>query len=224
MISEEKSSRRARSGRRSREGGTSERRFRDATYWSKRSDLLYYQYVRYMVRCVGAEAASLVDVGTHQSPYLEWFDWIPEKVSVDLHKPYRSATVRGVEGNIHSLTFPERFDLCTCLQVLEHVPEPEPFARRLLEMCRLLMVSVPWKWPAGRLKTHVNDPVDLDKLAAWFGRGPNYRIVVREPFVRRTGARLIALYDADDPGRRFGREIRKTRRGADGRSDAPVGA
>jgi hypothetical protein len=91
-------------------------------------------------------------------------------------------------------------------------------------MCDLLMVSVPYKWPAGHLKCHVNDPVDLDSLAEWFGRKPNYHIVVREPFTGRIGTRLIALYDADDPKRRFGREIRKTRRGFGGGADAPAGA
>ncbi len=183
-------------------------------YWAKRSDMLYYQYFRYIIRCVGAEAQSLADVGSHEAPYLEWFDWIPEKVSIDIKDPYRSETVRGVEGDIRDLQFPQRFDICTCLQVLEHVPEPAPFARRLLEIGRLVLVSVPYKWPAGHNPAHVNDPVDRKRLAEWFGRRPNYQIVVQEPFIRKTGARLFALYDPENPDRRFGSAIRKGRRPA----------
>jgi SAM-dependent methyltransferase len=186
--------------------------YSDGSYWRQRSDLLYYQYFRFIVRCTGARAGSILDVGSGNSPYLEWFDWIPEKVSVDIQAPYQSKTVRGIEGDIHELRFPERFDICTCMQVLEHIRQPEPFARRLLELGHLVLVSVPFKWPAGTVKGHVNDPVDLDLVTAWFGRRPNYHQVVREPFVSTRGSRMFALFDPADPTRKFGPDIRKDRR------------
>ena len=185
-------------------------------YWRRRSDLLYYQYFRYIVRCIGHDATSLIDVGSGNAPYLEWFDWIPERVSVDRGVPYASAAVRGIKGDIHELSLEHRFDLCTCLQVLEHVEEPARFARRLLEMGRLVLISVPYKWRKGRTPGHLNDPVDLAAVTAWFGRAPNYHLVVREPFRHRTSARMFALYDADDPSRRFGVEVTKARRPAPG--------
>lgn len=190
-------------------------------YWRRRSDLLYYQYFRYIVRCIGHDAASMVDVGSGNAPYLEWFDWIPERVSVDLDVPYASAAVRGIKGNILELAFERRFDLCTCCQVLEHVPEPAPFARKLMAMGRLVLVSVPYKWPKGLVKTHVNDPVDLAAVTAWFGRAPNYHLVVREPFKARTGARLFAIFDVADPRRKFGAEVRRTCRPEGPVTEAP---
>jgi hypothetical protein len=174
--------------------------------------MLYYQYFKYFIRCIGANAGSLVDVGSGNAPYLEWFDWIPRRVSVDLETPYRSDTVQGVAGDIRSLQFDEVFDICTCMQVLEHVPEPEPFARRLLELGRVMLVSVPYKWPKGSNPDHVNDPVDLDALVRWFGRKPNYHLVVREPFVGRKGVRLFAIFDVENPQRTFGTAERKARR------------
>ena len=68
------------------------------------------------------------------------------------------------------------------MQVLEHVPEPAPFARRLMELGRIVLISVPYKWPKGSNKDHVNDPVDLAAVTDWFGGRPNYHLVVREPF------------------------------------------
>lgn len=183
-------------------------------YWQPRSDLIYYQYFRYMVRCVGHEARSMLDVGSGNSPYLEWFDWIPDRVSIDIQTPYSSAAVRGIEGDIFDFKPAAPYDLVSCMQVLEHVREPAPFAQRLLELGRLVLVSVPYKWPAGITKGHVNDPVDLAKVVRWFGRKPNYHIVVTEPFQHRKGARLIALYDPADPERTFGADIRKRRRPA----------
>lgn len=186
--------------------------YETGAYWRKRSDMLYYQYFSYIVRCIGPKARSMLDVGSGNAPYLEWFDWIPRRVSVDLEVPYRSESVEGVAGDIRSLVFDETFDICACMQVLEHVPEPEPFARRLMELGRVVLISVPHRWPKGANKSHVNDPVDLEKVAGWFGRQPNYHLVVREPFSGKKGARMFALFDVADPERAFGSETRAKRR------------
>lgn len=186
--------------------------FQSGAYWRKRRDLLSYHYFHFLIRCLGAEARSLVDVGSGNAPYLDWFDWIPERVSVDLHVPYQSAGVRGLKGNIHELAFPHRFDICTCLQVLKNVPDAGAFAHRLMEIGKVVLISVPYKWPKGSNKHHVHDPVDEKKVARWFGRKPDYQILVREPFVSRQSTRLFALYDVENPGRIYDGKIRKSRR------------
>lgn len=179
-------------------------------YWAKRSDMLYYRYIDFIVRAVGVDAQTMVDVGTGNCPYLEWFEWIPERTSVDIRVPYQSETVKGVKGDIHKLTFDKRFDLLTCLQVLEHVPDATAFARRLLEISELAIISVPYKWPVVPKATpgHIHDPVDYAKLTQWMGREANYKIIVQEPFGGVKGQRLIALYDRD-PGRRFTYALRE---------------
>lgn len=180
-------------------------------YWRNRSDAIYYRYVDYIMRSVGQDAKSLIDVGSGNCPYLDWFDWIPDRVSVDIRVPYTSEGVRGIQGDIHELTFEKPFDICTCFQVLEHVPDAEPFAHRLLELGRMVIVSVPYNW-SSRMKVpgHVHDPVDYAKLTGWMGREANYRCVVEEPFGGPTGKRLIAIYD-EDPDRTFTAQDRKTR-------------
>lgn len=175
-------------------------------YWRERMDLMYYQYIDYILRAVANKAQSLIDVGSGNCPYLEWFDWIPERVSVDIRVPYRSDTVKGIQGDILTMDPGQKFDVCTCFQVLEHVPDAGPFAKRLLEFSDLCIVSVPHLWPAGRTPGHVHDPVDYEKLTGWFGREANYKIVVKEPFRERGGERLIAIFDRD-PKRRFTRKL-----------------
>ena len=184
--------------------------YKTQSYWRKRSDMLYYRYIDWIIRATGAQAKSLIDVGSGNCPYLDWFDWIPERVSVDIRIPYAGPGVRPIQGDILTLEFPERFDICTCLQVLEHVPDAEPFARRLLATGRLVVVSVPYQWPTTPVPTkgHVHDPVDYAKLTGWMGREANYRIVVEEPFSLVKGKRLIALYD-QDPDRRFTSSLRE---------------
>jgi len=195
-------------------------------YWEARSDLLYYDYFRFIVRCIGSDARSMADVGSGNCPYLDWFHWIPERVSIDIRKPYTSEAVRGVQGDILALDFPRRFDVVTCLQVMEHLKAPEPFARRLLELGRLVLVSVPYKWPKGATRGHVNDPVDLQLVERWFGRPANHHLRVREPFMAKKGERLFAIFDTEDPARRFGSKDRENRRpaaagGATGRATMP---
>lgn len=181
-------------------------------YWDDRSDLLYYHYIDYIMRTVATGATSVLDVGTGNCPYLEWFSWIPKKVSVDIRAPYQSDSVEGIVGDIHDLSLP-RFDVCTCLQVLEHVPDAERFARRLLSLADLLIVSVPFNWNTEPRRTtgHIHDPVSYEKLCGWMGRKANYHIVVKEPFTVAKGERLIALFDRD-PERVFRPTLREGRR------------
>lgn len=170
-----------------------------------------------MVRTLAPDASSLIDVGTGNCPYLEWFSWIDRKVSVDKGIPYRSRNVEGIQGDIHQLHFDEKFDICVCLQVLEHVPDAGAFAKRLLELGDIAVISVPLNWPEASTDGHVHDPVDLEKLVCWTGRAPNYHIEVTEPFRHKKAKRLIAVFDTRDPGRRFSERDVKKRRLPDGR-------
>jgi len=77
-----------------------------------------------------------------------------------------------------------------------------------------VLISVPYKWPKGSNKQHLQDPVTLEAVVDWFGRQPNYHLVVREPFVTRKGARLFALFDVAAPERKFTNRIRRHRRPA----------
>jgi Methyltransferase domain len=179
-------------------------------YWRDRSDLIYYRYIEYIMRVVGRDATSMIDVGSGNCPYLEWFDWINDRRSVDIRVPYQSDNVQGIKGDIHNLNFDKKFDLCTCFQVLEHVPDAALFARRLQELAEIVIVSVPYKWPENSTKGHVHDPVTYQKLTDWMGREANYKIIASEPFRRQKHERLIAVY-ASDPDLRYGQPDIKAR-------------
>lgn len=185
--------------------------YESGRYWRKRMDLLYYRYIDYIVRAAGRDARSLLDVGTGNCPYLEWFDWIDTRYSVDIKRPYRSASVTGLQGDIYKLDLPTPFDIVTCLQVLEHVPDAAAFGKHLLTLGDLVVISVPFRWPAGRAKNHIHDPIDYRKLTEWMGREANYRIVIEEPFRKAFGKRMIALYHKDQ-AKTFGRDVAAGRR------------
>ncbi|MCP5036124.1 MAG: class I SAM-dependent methyltransferase [Rhodobacteraceae bacterium] len=170
--------------------------YTDGTYWSDRMDLMYYHYVDYILRTLGRDAKSMIDIGTANCPYQEWFDWIPERVSFDQAPPYSSENVTGIQDDFLTYDFGRRFDVATCLQVLEHIPRAGEFMRRLLEISNLVIVSVPFMWPARMMDEHIHDPVSYEKLTKWAGREANFKVVVEEPF--RARKRLIAVFDADE--------------------------
>jgi SAM-dependent methyltransferase len=183
-------------------------------YWHKRSDMLYYQYIDYIVRTIGRNARTMIDVGSGSCPYLDWFDWIPRRISIDPNVPYNSPAVVGIKGDIFELPLSEKFDLCSCLQVLEHIPDPISFAKRLSTLARVVLVSVPYKWSnlVKPTRSHLHDPVTYEKLTEWFGREANYKIVVREPFLTRKSQRLIAIYDSDQLAKYDSRIVKGRRR------------
>jgi 2-polyprenyl-3-methyl-5-hydroxy-6-metoxy-1,4-benzoquinol methylase len=80
----------------------------------------------------------------------------------------------------------------TCFQVLEHVPDPAAFARKLKELGRVLIVSVPYKWEKGKCKSHLHDPVDEAKMLAWFEREPDFSYIATE---LKKVTRLIQVYE-----------------------------
>ena len=178
-------------------------------YWHDRSDSLYFQYVDFLVRVVGHDAQSILDVGSNSCPYLEWFSWIPYKFSIDINNPYYSWRVHGKKIDFLEYTNDREFDLCLCLQVLEHIHDVKSFAQKLLKVAHHVIVSVAYRWPAGTDSRHVQDPVDEEKLITWFNRIPNYQVIVTEPITEKR--RLICYYYRDDPTKKLGIDDLQTR-------------
>ena len=168
-------------------------------YFKRRQDMMYYRYIQVMAGRLAADATSLIDVGSWNTSMAEEMDWIAHRVALDLRVPYSSEKVIGVKADFYEYQPERRFDFALCLQVLEHVPDAAAFAQKLLAVADRVLVSVPYKWPEGVGKGHVQDPVDEKKVAGWFDRKPDYQIVVEEPLTRGRSSRvkarrLIAYY------------------------------
>jgi hypothetical protein len=162
------------------------------SYWEARKDSIYLFAAQAICRKYGGRPLSVIDVGSNQTPTLEWHRSTATRlVSLDLNRPYFATGVESITRDFFEFDPAERFDLATCFQVLEHVPHPTAFAQKLLQVSRTTIVSVPYKWPAGMCKYHVHDPVDGKKMLEWFGRPPSYSYLARELNKRE---RLIQVY------------------------------
>jgi hypothetical protein len=163
-------------------------------YWKRRQGMMYYEYVRTLAAALARDAQSLIDVGSHNTSIAEQFDWIPERAALDRGIPYSSERVQGIQADFFQFTPARRYDFALCLQVLEHIPDAGAFAKKLLAVADRVLVSVPYRWPEGQCKHHCQDPVDEAKLAGWFGREPDYQIIVEEPFRERDKSRRLIAY------------------------------
>lgn len=165
-----------------------------SAYFSKRKNLFYYKYVDFLVRGFAADAKSLIDIGTASARYLDEWDWIPDRTSLNLNHAYQSDVVKAVVADFFDFTPPQKYDFATCFQVLEHIPNAKVFARKLLATSDNVLISVPYKWPKGSNKDHVHDPVSLWKVRWWFGRRETYRIIVEEPLDDGPKRRRLICY------------------------------
>ena len=175
--------------------------FETLSYWDKRKNNIYLRYVDYIMCALSDETKSIIDVGSRSCPYLEWFPWATERVSLDLKKPFKAPGVRSIKTDFLTWEPDKHYDVVLCLQVLEHVPPVEEFAHKLLTLGRHVIVSVPYKWPETAMRGHVHDPIDRAKFLSWFPRRPDYMVVAREPMSHSLMAkRLVAYFDTERPG------------------------
>lgn len=164
-----------------------------ADYWEKRKDTLYYQVVRVLVARLSKRASSMLDVGSAGCPYLDWYTDVKHRTSIDIKRPYEAPGIKSVRDDFLKWKIRKRYDVVTCLQVVEHVQDPTSFATKLLAAGRIVVVSVPYKWPEGQTASHLHDPVDETKMNLWFGRPPNFSYICTE--VVAPVQRLIQVYD-----------------------------
>jgi hypothetical protein len=164
------------------------------SYWDRRKNLLYYQVVRLLAIDLAKDATSVLDVGSHACPMLDWFPAAEYRTSLDLREPYVAPSVQSIESDF-LLWAPDRlYDLVLCLQVLEEVPDAPAFAKKLLASGTQAIISVPYKWREGKTSPHIHDPVDEAKLLAWFGREPSFQYICKE--VASGKERIICVYDS----------------------------
>jgi len=160
------------------------------SYWSDRQHMRYYSQVLIYAQRFAAGGGSVLDVGGRDCQYIAWFDWFRRKVVLDLKPPPPWPGVETVAADFLAWQPDAVFDLVLCLQVLEHLADPISFCRKLLAAGRVVIISVPYRWPKGLCRYHLQDPVDEAKLQGWAGQLMGEYSIVRDG----NRDRLIAVF------------------------------
>lgn len=170
------------------------------SYTESRKHLLYYKVLRSLLTVICRADDTICDVGSNG---VDMLSFLPcrEKMSIDLRVPFSDDKVIGVKADFLKYEFEKGgVDIITCFQVLEHInnDQVEVFAKKLLKNSHIAVVSVPYMWPKGFCKWHVQDPVDVEKIISWFGVSPVFLYKVTEPTNHLS--RLIAVFVKDAEG------------------------
>jgi hypothetical protein len=161
-------------------------------YWEQRRGFRYYREVVELAgRHVPGGGAAL-DVGARGTEVLARLDWFQRRIALDLEPVPSAPGIETAVADFRAYEPPPGLNLVLCLQVLEHLEHPAPFARRVLAAAPTAIVSVPYLWPGWVTDEHVQDPVDEAKLAAWTGVEPAECRIVEDLEMKR----LIAVYES----------------------------
>jgi hypothetical protein len=162
-------------------------------YWENRKKMKYYQTVVDLSRKYAPAAAQAIDIGSNITQVIHQLAWIPRRVALDIENVPPALGLETIRADFMAYDPGTVFDLVLCLQVLEHLQNPEPFAQKLLQTGRTLILAVPYRWPQGLVGSHIQDPVDEAKLFSWMHREPVETAIVTDKNRRR----LVAVYLGD---------------------------
>lgn len=174
-------------------------------YWEKRKGHRYYQVVREWIDQL-SPGESIIDVGSADTPIAAWGEF-GQRYAVDpemrpiLQWQDRVTCIRHswpapvgefVDRRNRLVYLPAVASLVTCCQVLEHLTTEQlpEFCESLRERSESLLVTVPYRWRPGLVKSHRQDPVDEAKLESWLGKPDHSEIVTESNKCRR----LLAVY------------------------------
>ena len=89
-------------------------------------------------------------------------------------------------------------DLVLCNQVLEHVPDPSEFLKKLITTStQATIISVPYQWPVcSGTCGHLHHEIDLERVLQWAAPyKPVYQRIVTETKMGPKSQRLFMVFE-----------------------------
>ncbi len=177
-----------------------------------REHLRYYDTLFYTTLKYGANAKSIIEVGCASDPFLRHLEWIDQRTCV---APYfveyekesgkyigldSTTEIKKVTADFMDYQLPndEKFDLLLCNQVLEHVPDPASFMKKLVASAKTSIISVPYNWShCGKTCNHKTNYITIEKLKKWSApHVPIYHKIVKEEGNGRGRKRVIVVFES----------------------------
>lgn len=162
------------------------------SYWEERKTFKYYKKVIEIIKRY-EDSESIIDIGGRDTEILKDSSF-KDKVCLDINKlpDCQNLKIRTIKADFYKWIPDKKYDVVVCLQVLEHLEDPSTFAKKLFEISKgVVIISVPYLWPKGFCKYHVQDPVSEDKILSWTEKPCDYSYIIEDHSVKR----IICVYD-----------------------------
>jgi len=178
---------------------------------TNRKHMRYYDTLFYTTMQYGADAKSIIEVGCASDPFLKHLGWIDQRTCV---APYfveygndsgkyvhlnSTSDIKKVTADFMEYELPndEKFDLLLCNQVLEHVPKPASFMKKLIASAKTSIISVPYNWgDCGETCNHKTHHITIDQLKKWSApHVPVYHKIVEEEGSGGNRKRVIVVFE-----------------------------
>ncbi|KAL3809355.1 hypothetical protein ACHAXA_009063 [Cyclostephanos tholiformis] len=184
---------------------------------TNRNHMRYYDALFYAALQYGIDAKSILEVGCASDAFVRHLNWIDDRTCVAPYfESYEKYASGGGGGNVVTnnnatdsmdnivmvtadfMQYPvERtYDLLLCNQVLEHVPNPAKFMKKLIDSARTSIISVPYNWEdCGKECAHVSHRITHKTLLRWSApHVPIYQGIVTDNATSNFGRRTILVF------------------------------
>jgi SAM-dependent methyltransferase len=170
-------------------------------YWQRRKDATYYGLVIDICSniLINNQDYSIIDFGCRNTEIIFNLK-CDKKFLLDMQNHYNEEqkkiilekNIKFLEQSIYDIKFENEFDVCLCLQTLEHLENPEK-AFELIHKAskKYTIISLPYKWKS-RLHNHSN--INEQVIKKWTGIEPDDSFVIKEHQDECRSSRIINVY------------------------------
>ena len=168
-------------------------------YWNKRQHFLYYKKIVEICSKIleGNENYSIIDFGCKNTEVI--FDLkCDKKFLLDIKNKYKryqklkiaKKNIIFIEKSIYDIDYTNQFDICICLQTLEHLENPERAFQIIHKASKkYTIISLPYKWRSGT-KGHIHHNIDEQLIKEWTKLDPIQSYLTKD----ETSERIINVY------------------------------
>lgn len=184
----------------------------ESASFKKKQDHQYYRDTWCALQFLGSGARTIVDVGSNVPPFLLSADWIPQREIVSKYFPGKErpcgmsthCTLQdGIQASVQDFYEwqpKQTYDIALSMQVIEHVPNPTRFMRKLLKTGRKVVVTVPYRWDKEdknhKVKQH---NIMLQDMRKWAGKHELHWHVSQDGAEGKYSQRLLMVFEGDLP-------------------------